>query len=223
MDTGSTDRIKELYQLIIDGDEENRAADVAKKAIKAGANPLDIIEQGVTQAMRVVGQRFECLEIFLPEMVRSADVVQSALEVIKPFLISKSGEEKKEAVILGTIQGDIHDFGKNIVRTLLVANGVQVIDLGKDVHGRAFIEAARKHNSRMLAISILMSTSLAFAADLLELLRQEEIRDQFKVVVGGGCTSKEWANKVGADAYGGTAQDAVKIIKTWEVESASVR
>ena len=210
------EKIKELYDLIISGDEDNKAIDVAKEALKTGANPLVVIEQGVTQAMRVVGQKFECLEIFLPEMIRSAEVAQGILEVIKPFLVGKGKEEKKETVILGTIQGDIHDIGKNIVRTLLIANGIQVIDLGKDVPGRAFIEAATKNNSRILAISILMSTSLAYAADLLELLRQQELRDHFKVIVGGGCTSQDWANRAGADAYGGSAQDAVRIIKEWQ-------
>ena len=215
MVANSRQLIDELHRLIIEGDDEDRAAGVAKEALKAGANPLDVIEQGVTQAMRVVGQKFECLEIFLPEMIRSAEVAQATLEVIKPFLVG-TGSEKREIVILGTIQGDIHDIGKNIVRTLLIANGINVIDLGKDVPVRTFIEAARKNNSRIIAISILMSTSLPFAADLFELLKQEEIRDQFKVMVGGGCTNQEWANRVGADAYGQTAQDAVRIAKGWE-------
>lgn len=207
--------ITELHRLIIEGDYEDKSVEVAQQALQAGATPMEIIEQGITNAMRVVGQKFEALEIFLPEMIRSAEVAQATLEVLKPHLeksTSKAGDKK---VILGTIQGDIHDIGKNIVRVVLIANGIDVVDLGKDVPLRNFLDTAEKENAKYMAISVIMSTSLSYAADLFELLNQGDKRKNFKIMVGGGCTSQEWADKVGSDGYGATAQDAVKHMNSW--------
>jgi corrinoid protein of di/trimethylamine methyltransferase len=207
--------VKQLKQLVVEGDYDDKAAGIAGQALEAGAKPMEVIERGITDAMRVVGQKFESLEIFLPEMIRSAEVAQATLEVVKPHIPQGEGGAERGKVVLGTIKGDIHDIGKNIVRSVLSANGIEVIDLGKDVPLRNYIEEANRSNAAILGVSVLMSTSLSIVSDLVQLLEQEQLRDRYKIIVGGGCTNQEWAEKVGANAYGASAHDGANIIKNW--------
>ena len=142
-------------------------------------------------------------------------MAQATLDVVKPHMPKGEQNAAGGKVVLGTIKGDIHDIGKNIVRSVLSANGIEVIDLGKDVPLRNYIEEASSQDAGVLGVSVLMSTSLSIVSDLIQLLEQEQVRDRYRIIVGGGCTSQEWADRVGADAYGATAHEGASLIKKW--------
>ena len=202
---------KVLYKAIIDGDDaasEKAALDLLGKGYKA----LDIIKSCMVPAMKVVGDMFARLEIFLPEVMMSADAFEACMKHLGPKILEEERREFiKGKVVIGTIQGDIHDLGKNIVALMLKANGFEVYDLGRDVPVDEFIKKAREVNADIIAVSALLSTSLPYIKDLVKLLNELGLRDRFKLMVGGGAVTKEWAEKVGAEGYGEDAEEAVRV------------
>jgi len=192
---------------VIEGDEE-RTVEQVQAALQADIAPLTILDQGLTPAIREVGEQFNRMEIFLPEMIVCSDAMQAGVTMLQPYF---EGLEMQKAgtVVLGTVRGDIHDIGKNIFKTLLEVNGYEVIDLGRDVAAVAFVDEAESHNAQIIAMSGLLTTSLTVMKDTIELLHDNGTRDQVKVIVGGGPTSQSFAEKIGADGYGDTARDGV--------------
>jgi trimethylamine corrinoid protein len=201
---------EEMELAIIDGDEE-LCASLAQKAIDESIDPAEAIDKGFAKGMRVLGDRFESGECFLPELLTAEDAMNAAMEILQPKIEeSQAQKEKLAKVVIGTIQGDVHDIGKNIVKLFMTVAGFDVIDVGRDVPVRTFIQTAQKENADIIAASALMTTTMVYMPELIKQLKELGIREQFKVMVGGAPVIKSWAQEVGADGYGLTAKEAVQ-------------
>jgi corrinoid protein of di/trimethylamine methyltransferase len=199
--------LKGLYQAVLEGDVDN-ASELARQSIAAQISPLEAIEQGLTPGIREVGERFSRMELFLPEMMLSADAMEAAVKVLEPHIKGSEGA-KKGRVLVGTVKGDIHDIGKNIVITLLKVNNYEVIDLGRDVPPSDFIDKALEQNVKIVGLSALLTTGMPMMREVIQMMKDDGVRARFKVVIGGGPTSQDYADQIGADGYGETAADAV--------------
>lgn len=200
-----------LSQAIIAGDKKGLLA-VVEEALKEGVAPADIIEKGMSPGMREVGERFARYEIYLPEMMMAAEAWEGAMKVLEPKLLEAGGEQKKVGrVVLGTVKGDIHSIGKNIVGAMLKMSGFEVYDLGVDVAASTFVTKAEEVEADIIAASALMSTTIPQQRSIIEHLEARGVRQRYHVLVGGGSTTQEWAESIGADGYGRTAGDAVAL------------
>lgn len=204
---------RELRRTVMSYDVEG-ATLAAKKAVEVGVDPLRAIEDGLAQGIREVGDKFDKGEIFLPELVMAAEAMKSALEVLEPELKRKKKERKTLGrVLLGTVEGDIHNIGKTIVAAMLTANGFEVVDVGVDVPTERFVEKVRELKPDILGLSALLTTTLPAQGAVIETLKKEGLRRTLKVIIGGAPASKEWAEKIGADGYGANAVEAVEVAK----------
>jgi corrinoid protein of di/trimethylamine methyltransferase len=206
------DLFKEMAKAVIDGDEE-RTVTLAKEALEEGMDPTEAIEKGLAEGMKEVGRRFEKLEVYLPEVIISADAMTAGVEIFRQHLLARGGETPKKTVLLGTIQGDVHDIGKNIVKIMLESNGFKVYDLGRDVPVFDFIEKVKELIPDIIGVSALMTTTMVYMPKLIEALKEEKLREKVKVMVGGAPVLPEWAKKIGADGYGESAMEAVRVAK----------
>ena len=199
--------MQQLYDAVLEGDSDKSTA-AAQKAIDAGINPVDAINDGLTPGIREVGDRFGRMEIFLPQMVNAASAMEAAVKVLEPHF--PGGEaEKKGKVMICTVAGDIHDIGKNIVTVLLKVNGFEVYDIGRDVPNVDVIDKAEELGVDVIALSGLLTTSLPMMRDIISMMEQDNVRHKFKIIIGGGPTSQEFADDITADGYGETAAEAV--------------
>jgi len=201
--------LKTFYDAVIEGDSE-QAKELAKESIALNIAPLEAIEKGMSPAIQEVGERFGRSEMFLPEMVLSAEAMEAALEILEPHFEGDEGS-KKGKVLIGTVQGDIHDIGKNIVIALLKVNGYEVVDIGRDIASTEFVDKAIDMDVDVIGLSGLLTTSLPMMRDIIQMLEDDGVRDQYKVVIGGGPTSQDYADSIGADGYGETAYNAVEL------------
>jgi len=200
-----------LSTAIIAGDKDSlqKAID---DALSEGVSPSNIIEQGMSPGMKEVGERFARYEIYLPEMMMAAEAWEYAMKLLEPKLLETGAESKKAGrVVLGTVKGDVHSIGKNIVGAMLKMSGFEVFDLGIDVAASTFVIKAEEVDADIIAASALMSTTTPQQKSIIEHLEARGVRDKYCVLVGGGSTSQEWANSIGADGYGRTAGDAVAL------------
>ncbi|MCS7098614.1 MAG: corrinoid protein [Candidatus Methanomethyliaceae archaeon] len=202
----------ELAQCVIDGNEE-KARIIAKRIIEMGLDPLKAINDGLMKGMRQVGEDFSNLKIYLPEVMMAAEAMKAALSILEPKILEKKIMEERRKVVIGTVQGDIHDIGKNIVALLLKANGFEVYDLGRDVPIDEFIKRAEEVKADIIAASTLLSTSMPYMEDLIKMLEERGLRDKYIVMVGGGPVTREWAKSIGADGYGEDGDEAVRVAK----------
>ncbi len=200
-----------LKQSIIDQDQDGVLAAV-DEALAAGAGPRDIIDKGLLPGLNVIGEQFECEDIFLPELMQAALAFQAAMGILEPK-IKESGSEgpKKGKIVLGTVKGDLHSIGKNILKLLLETSGFEVWDLGIDVDLFKFVDKAKEVDADIIAISALLTTTLVGQRDVIEALKGQGTRGKFKVIVGGGATTQAWADSIGADGWAGTAYEAVNL------------
>ncbi len=200
-----------LEHAIRSGDISGGIAEASRLA-ESGVTVFTIFHVGIEPCLRDIGDKFGRLEIFLPELMEAADVVKAVQETLKSYL--KSGEVsqmQKGRIVLCTIQGDLHDIGKNIVKAMLEVNGFEVQDLGVNVSPIEAIQAAKNFNADIIAVSSLMLTSLPYVKDAIEMVKQnEDLSSRFKILVGGGPVSRDWAKKVQADGYGDDAIEAVQ-------------
>ena len=200
-----------LYNAIIAGDRSALEQGI-DDALKEGVLPSDVIEKGMSPGMKEVGDRFARYEIYLPEMMMAAEAWEGAMRILEPKLLESGGERKKVGrVVLGTVKGDVHSIGKNIVGALLKMNGFEVFDLGVDVAASAFITKAEEVGADIIAASALMSTTIPQQKSIIEHLEARGARGKYRVLVGGGSTTQEWADSIGADGYGRTAGDAATL------------
>ena len=172
---------------------------------------MDAIELGFAKGMEVIGEQFDSLEIFLPEVIMAADAMEAAIAVLKKEIKADGGGLGK--VVIGTIKGDVHDIGKNIVKTMLMASGFDVYDLGKDVSPLAYVNKAQEVNANIIAMSALCTSTMLHMPDVMRILTEEGVRDNHKVIVGGAPVLPDWAEEIGADGYGENASDAVRLCK----------
>jgi 5-methyltetrahydrofolate--homocysteine methyltransferase len=207
-----SESIARLKEAIVKYDK-NLARQMAAAAIEEGIDPGEILD-GTTKVIRKIGDGFAEGELFLPDLVGAASAMSEAISIVEKE-IEKSGKkvEKIGTVVLGTVKGDIHDIGKTMVKTFLVAEDFRVIDLGVDVASEEFIKAIEKYNPEILALSALMTTTIAEQRKIIETLKDKEIRDKVKVIIGGAATNKEFAAEIFADGYEATAPRAPKLCK----------
>jgi len=206
------DLINKLKVAIIEGDEEE-ALKVTKELLERGIDPKLIIERALEPAMKIVGEKFEREEYFIPEVMLAAEVFKKVMEFLKPHLGQEVGEKSKGRVVIGTVRGDIHELGKNLVATMLSVAGFEVIDLGVDVSPEKFIEAVEKYRPDVLGLSALMTTTMIEQKVVIEELKRRGLRDKVKVIVGGAPVTEEWAREIGADGYAANAYEAVRLVK----------
>jgi len=201
--------LKDLQNAIL-GYDSTAAVRAAKAAIAAKMDPLVAIEKGFVPSIEEIGEKFEKMELYLPELMLAADAMRAGLALLLP-LIPKGSKGAKATVIMGTVQGDVHEIGKNIVSSMLMAGGFNVVDLGVDVKTIAFVEEAKKSGAKIIGASALMSSTIGSQKDIVDYLVSSGDRKKHAVLVGGGPTTKEWAKEIGADGCGMTAVEAVKL------------
>jgi corrinoid protein of di/trimethylamine methyltransferase len=209
--TNKRDLLLALQQAIIDGDEE-AASQAAQSCLDAGISPMEAVETGLRDGLRIVGEKFERLEVFLPEMIMAAEAGNRVMEVLEPAMAA-AGQDAgvPGTVLVGTAKGDIHTIGKNILTMLLKLAGFKVYDLGEDVAATTFLEEARKVKADIIAISALMTSTMPGQRDVINLLTDVGEREKYAVMVGGAPVTQEWADKIGADGYSETASGAVTL------------
>ena len=208
---GNEAMYEQLKQAVVDQDQE-AVLESVDKALADGMSAQDIIDQGLLPGLNVIGQQFEDEEIFLPELMQSALAFQAAMGVLEPLIKEAGGgQPKKGIVVLGTVKGDLHSIGKNILKLLFETSGYDVHDLGIDVDLFKFIDKANEVNADIIAMSALLTTTLIGQRDVIDALKDQGTRDKFKVMVGGGATTREWADSIGADGWAANAYDAVTL------------
>jgi methylmalonyl-CoA mutase cobalamin-binding domain/chain len=204
------DSINEALGEAIRSGEKEDAAALAQQAIDTGVPPQEIFDACVVPVLKDVGDQFGRLEIFLPEMILAGDAAKAVIDVLEPVLQEmKAGSMALGTVVIGTAAGDVHDIGKNMVAAMLEVNGFEVINLGTDVSPQDFLKTARAEEVDIIAISSLLTTSLPYMKDVLAVLAETGENKQFKVMLGGGPVTADWASDVGADGYAKDAAQAV--------------
>lgn len=211
------DIVERLVTAVQEG-EDGRAAALAEEVLKEGLD-LEMVVERLTEGMREVGNRFERMEIFLPEMMLAARAMQRAMQVLEPGLAKGAKvREKKGTVVIGTVEGDLHEIGKNIVITMLRVNGFEVHDLGADVNALEFIKKAEEVGADVIGASALMTTTMPAQREIIELLKEMGLREKYHVTVGGAPVTEAWAREIGADSWGENAAKAVAILEKAMVE-----
>ena len=204
---------KTMARSIIDGEPEE-AAQLAREALAQGIEPLEAINRGFVPGVDEVGRGFGCGDLFLPDLVRAGAVMKAATRVLEPEMLRRgSARESAGTVVLGTIKGDIHEIGKNLVGTMFTASGFQVHDLGVDVPIEAFVAKAKELNADLAGISALLTTTMTGQRKVVEALDKAGLRPKVKVLVGGAPVTRGWASEIGADGYAEDAVGAVKVAR----------
>jgi len=203
--------LKKLVQAVVDGNLE-QAEMAANEAVSVGIEPYKAIIDGLAKGMEIVGEKYDAKEYFLPELLMAGDAMYAGLNVLLP-LLPKKEVGAKGTVILGVVEGDIHDIGKNIVKAMLTASGYKVIDLGKDVPVDEFIKRAKEEQAQVIAMSTLMTPTLLSIQAVEEKLKAEGLKGKVKTIIGGGSVSETWKERSGSDEYGKDAMEAVSKVK----------
>ena len=199
---------QKIYDAIIEGDED-KALEEAKTLLAQGVPPIDIINQGLITAMEEIGRLYKEEEIFIPEMMMAAQAVTEVINTLKPHMPAGSGS--RGAIVIGTVEGDIHDIGKNLVALLLYSNGYTVHDLGNNVTPDEFVAAAQEYNADIVALSALLTTTMENMDHTIEAFTEAGLRDKVKIIIGGAPVTGEYAEEIGADGYSDDAQGAVEL------------
>jgi len=203
--------LAEAAKAIINGDAE-KASDLAKQGLDEGIEPLELLDQGFVPGINEVGDLFSKGKLFIPMLIKSATAMEKATEIINAAI--PQGEVVAQGkVVLGTVQGDVHDIGKTIVVALFKANGFDVLDLGRDVPNDKIIEEAEKFGADIIGTSTLLTTTMVLQKELEEELKSAGLRDKYKTIIGGAPVTQRWADRIGADAYAHDASDGVKKLK----------
>lgn len=203
--------LQDLSDSVLEMEEEKTAA-AAKEYVEHEFDAYEAIDQGLAKGMNRASKLFEEEEYFVPELILCSDAMYTGLEIVRPHL-KKEDNTAKKMVVIGVLQGDTHDIGKNLVKIMLEAGGFDVIDLGRDVSPVVFVEKAKEINADLIALSTLMTTTMNGMKDVISLLKEEHIREQYKVIIGGGPVSSNFAQLIGADGYASNAAEAVKLAR----------
>ncbi len=205
--------IEQLRSALSEGEVDD-ATRLCQEALDTGSAAMNIIKKAIEPAMEEIGDRFGKGEAFLPELILAGDAATESMDLLLEKLVSEGGESMlKGKIVLGVMYGDHHDIGKNLVKALLSANGFKVVDVGINVAPKLFIETAKKEKADIIACSALITTSLPFQQELIELLEAMKVREDYYVIVGGGPVTPQWAKDIKADGYGFTANDCVNLCK----------
>jgi corrinoid protein of di/trimethylamine methyltransferase len=201
----------ELYDAILTGNAR-KAEEVTKAALEANVNPSELLAKYMIPAMDEVGKRFECNEYFVPELLIAARAMKTSLALLTPRLAA-AGTEPAGRVVIGTVQGDLHDIGKNLVASMLEGGGFEVVDLGVDVPAQKFIEAVKEKEGSIVAMSALLTTTMVQMKAVIQALDAAGLRDKTKVMVGGAPITQQYADEIGADGYSDNASSAVALAR----------
>jgi corrinoid protein of di/trimethylamine methyltransferase len=204
--------LSKLAQAVIDGEPED-AGELARQALEAGLDPLVCINEGLTPGMNRVGELFESGEYYLPDLIIGGEAMKVALEVLEPALVEGRERQVLGRVVLGTVEGDLHEIGKTLVATLLTANGFLVTDIGIDKSADEFVAAVKENQANIVGASALLTTTMPQQERIIDALKEAGLRNQVKVMVGGAPVTASWADKVGADGYAEDAIGAVSLAK----------
>jgi len=196
-----------LYDAILTGNAKAAEA-VTREAIDAGANPSELLNKYMIPAMDEVGRRFECNEYFVPELLIAARAMKASLELLTPKM-AEAGTKAVGRVVIGTVKGDLHDIGKNLVASMLEGGGFEVVDLGVDVPTEKFVEAVKEKDGTILALSALLTTTMTMMKSVIEALEAAGVRQNTKVMSGGAPITQQYADEIGADGYSDNASAAV--------------
>lgn len=205
-------QIQELYDAILHGNAKQAHA-VTQAAIEAGAEPLPLISESMMPAMEAVGRLFEEEEYFVPELLLAGRAMKSAMELLRP-LMTASGQKLSTRVVIGTVKGDLHDIGKNIVASMLEGSGFEVIDLGADVSPENFVAAVEERKPQVVCMSALLTVTMPAMKTTIEALKNAGLRTQVKVLIGGAPVTSQYAKEIGADGYSENASGAVSAVKS---------
>jgi len=203
--------LKQLYEAVLNGDAK-KARSVTEEAIAAGVDPMKLVTEYMSPAMHEVGQRFECNTFFVPELLLSARAMKTSLELIRPLLAEKQTQPVGR-VVIGTVKGDLHDIGKNLVAAMLEGGGFEVIDLGVNVPPEKFIAAVQEKNANVVAMSALLTTTMPAMKTTIDAFKQAGLRGKVKMLIGGAPITQKYAEEIGADGYSESAPGAVALAK----------
>ena len=205
--------LENLATSIVDGDEEI-AVKNSRLALEMQMDPLETVEQGLSKGMDVIGEQFGNGGVFLPELLMAANAFKAAMEILKPELDAQNKQTaQRGTVVIGTVRGDVHNIGKDIVSTVLETKGFDVVDIGVDNGALIFIQEAEKAGADIIALSCLMTTTMPALKEVIETLEEMDLRDKYVVIVGGGPVTQEWADEINADGYGESAVHAPALVK----------
>jgi corrinoid protein of di/trimethylamine methyltransferase len=204
--------LNRLHDAILTGDV-NTAVTATKDALAEGRSPIDIITGFMVPAMDEVGRRFECEEYFVPELLLSARAMKASMELLRPLLV-ETGTQPAGRVVIGTVKGDLHDIGKNLVASMLEGGGFGVVDLGANVAPEVFVQAVRDNNAEIVCLSALLTVTMPSMKVTIDALRQAGLRDRVKVLVGGAPVTQQFAEDIGADGFGESATAAVSLARS---------
>ena len=199
---------QKMIQAVLHGELEDAEA-LARQTLAQNIDPLECITQGLTKGIREVGEKFAAGEYFLPELIFGANAMKAALAILEPAMVGGQQREVVAHVVLGTVEGDLHEIGKTLVGTMLTANGFKVTDIGVDQSSDAFIEAIKESNATIVGVSALLTTTMLQQQKLIEALEEAGVRDQVKVIIGGAPVTQSFASEIGADGY---AEDAIAAV-----------
>lgn len=205
------DILKEIAENLQQGNDK-KVLELTKQAIKQKIPSKEILDNGLIAGMNVIGEKFKAHEIFLPDVLLAARAMYAGMDELKPILI-KEGVPTIGKVVIGTVQGDLHDIGKTLVGIMLKGAGFEVIDLGNDVPPEKFIEVAKKENARVIGMSALLTTTMLGMKKVIDLLNKQGLSGEIKTIIGGAPVSEEFAREIGVDAYGYDATSAVECVK----------
>jgi len=187
---------------------------LTQQALDSGISAKEILDNGLLPGMDIVGQRFKAAEMFIPEVLRSAKTMGAGMEIIRP-LLSESDAAGSGTVVIGTMEGDLHDIGKNLVGMMLEGAGFTIVDLGTDVKPQEFVDAAKEHKPKIVGMSALLTTTMPKMGETINALKEAGIRDQIKIMAGGAPVTQDFVDEIGADAYGSNATAAVEKAKAF--------
>jgi len=203
--------LTKLYDAILNGDNKTAVA-VTKEALAENADPLEMVTSYMVPAMDEVGKRFECEEYFVPELLLAARAMKGALGLLRP-LLAELGAEPLGRVAIGTVKGDLHDIGKNLIASMLEGGGFEIIDLGADVAPERFVQAVKEKNANVVCLSALLTVTMPSMKTTIEALKAAGVRDRVKVLIGGAPVTQQYADEIGADGYGSSASSAVPLAR----------
>lgn len=205
--------LENLATAVVDGDED-LAQENAKKALEIQMDPLETVEKGLSKGMDNIGEQFGKGEVFLPELLMAANAFKAAMEILKPQLeAQKLQTAHLGTILIGTVKGDVHNIGKDIVSTVLETKGFEVVDIGVDNDTLTILQEAEKAQADIIALSCLMTTTMPAQKEFIEILEEMNLREKYSVIVGGGPVTQEWADEIRADGYGESAVEAPVLIK----------
>lgn len=205
------DDLKQLYQAVLTGDAKSSRS-ITETALANGVDPLTLVNDFMVPAMAEVGRRFECNEYFVPELLISARAMKASLDLIRPLLVAR-GDKPVGRVAIGTVKGDLHDIGKNLVSAMLEGGGFEVIDLGVNVPPEKFIQAVKERNANVIAMSALLTTTMPGMKTTIDAIKAAGVREQVRVLIGGAPVTQKYADEIGADGFSDNAVGAVAVAR----------